>query len=131
LDAALLASLTADSQRLFGVGEVSARGASASLALGWGTRWGQLRAYVGPALRVTLERGSAHGLPENFEGSRGLCSAGADGGMIWAAAEHATVGAALAFDTPIGNGEFVIDRQEVLRPARLRGWLGVGLGYAF
>jgi hypothetical protein len=121
---------SADSQRLSDGGEVSARTFSGALALGWGGHWGALRGYVGPSLRVSLERGTARGLEQNFRHERARAAAGLGVGLVAGFSDHWSLSASTGLEASLGGGQFVIDRQEVLRPALLEGRLAVGVGYS-
>lgn len=121
---------SADSQRLADGVRVSARSFSGALALGWGGHWGVLRGYVGPALRVSLEHGTALGLQQNFADERLRAAAGLGAGLVTGFSQHWSLSATTGLEASLGGGQFVIDRQEVLRPAPLEGRFTLGIGYS-
>jgi hypothetical protein len=121
---------SADSQRLADGVEVRARTLSGALAFGWGGRWGPLRGYVGPTLRVSLERGTARGLEQNVGHERARVAAGVGVGWVASVSQHWSLSATTGLEAALGGGQFLIDRQEVLRPAALEGRLAVGVGYS-
>lgn len=129
--AALHLPFGTESEPLTGGGSVSARGGSASLGAAWGERWGSLRVYLGPALRLTLDRGTIESTLENDERYRLISAVGAEAGVLWTVGERLVIGATAALDRTLGNGQFMIGDEEVLRPRRMRGWVGIGAGYAF
>jgi hypothetical protein len=117
------------SEQLSDGSELKAHAFSGAVAVGWGRRWGALCGYVGPALRVSLERGSARGLAQNLERDRARSAAGLLAGLVTGLGGHWSLSATTALDAALGGGQFVIDRQEVLRPPFLEGRLALGVGY--
>jgi hypothetical protein len=118
------------SQRWLDGAEVSARSLGGALSVGWGTRWGALRGYVGPSVRLSWERASASGMAQNLERDRARTAAGLLLGMVAALGRHWSLSVTTGAEATLGAGEFRVDRREVLQPALLDGRLALGLGYA-
>lgn len=121
---------SAGSQRWSGGAEVSTRSLSGALAVGWGTRWRALRGYVGPSVRLSWERATARGLAESQERDRARAAAGVLLGVVAGFSRHWSLSLTTGLEATLGAGQFLIDRQEVLRPSLLEGRLALGLGYS-
>jgi hypothetical protein len=121
---------SAGSQRWLDGVEVNARSLSGAVAVGWGTRWGALRGYVGPTVRLSLERATARGLAQSLERDRARASAGLLLGLVAGLTRHWSLSLTTGLETSLGGGQFLIDGQEVLRPERMEGRLTLGLGYS-
>lgn len=121
---------SAGSQRWSDGVEVSARSLSGAVAVGWGTRWGTLRGYVGPTLRLSVERATARGLAQSLERDRARASAGLLLGLVAGLTRHWSLSLTTGLETSLGAGQFLIDGQEVLRPELIEGRLTLGLGYS-
>lgn len=130
---ALLLPLLEEKERLPEGGEVSARGLEARVHLGWGPRWGPLRTYLGPGVRLKVQRGKGDGLPRDEAGYRAVWAAGIEAGVLWQLSARATFTFAGTLDAPLTalGGEFNVDDTEVLKPEPLSAWLGIGVGFGF
>jgi hypothetical protein len=133
--AGLSASLPilAETERLGEDVEVRARGLDLRAHFGWGPRWGKLRTYLGPGVRVTVQQGRSEGLPRDAAGIRALPALALEAGAHWTLGPGATLTLSGALDRSIAKlgGQFNVDQTEVLRPEAFSGWMGVGLGYGF
>jgi hypothetical protein len=125
--------LLAETERLDDDVEVRARGLDLRAHFGWGPRWGKLRTYLGPGVRVTLQQGKAEGLPRDAAGVRALPALAIEAGAHWTLSPRASLVLSGALDRSLAKlgGQFNVDEREVLRPEAFSGWLGVGLGYGF
>ncbi|MEY2932978.1 MAG: hypothetical protein RL033_3727 [Pseudomonadota bacterium] len=121
---------SAGSQRWLDGVEVNARSLSGALTVGWGTRWGALRGYVGPTVRLSLEHATARGLAQSLERDRARVSAGLLLGLVAGLTRHWSLSLTTGLEASLGAGQFLIDGQEVLRPELMEGRLTLGVGYS-
>lgn len=130
---AVLLPVLAEEEQLREGGEVSARGLDARAHFGWGPRWGPLRTYVGPGVRLTVQQGEGEGFPRDEAGYRAVWAAGIEAGVLWQLSHRAAFTFAGTLDaslSPLG-GEFNVEGTEVLKPEPVSGWLGMGVGLGF
>lgn len=128
---ALHVGLRSETEGLAEDGQVSSRDATWRIHAGWGPQLGPVRTYVGPGVCLGIARGSGDGLPQRSSGYRATWAAGLDAGAQWVTTEGWAFGAAAALDITVLSGRFDIDREEVLAPDRVQGWLGMSVGHAF
>ena len=129
---ALHVGLVQDREELPGGAEVTSREWVARAFVAWAPRLGGVDAYVGPGLRLSVAHGAGQGLPDDEAGIRLRPCFGADAGVVWRSGERWVLSASAALDVmvPRVGGWFSVQGVEVLEPAPVRGWLGVGVGYA-
>ena len=128
---ALHVGLTQDHETVAG-GEAASRELVTRGFLAWAPRSGRLRPYVGPGLRLSVARGTGRGLPTSESGVVLRPSFGLDTGVVWRSTGRWALSASAALDVmvPRMGGWFSVENDEVLAPAPVRIWLGVGVGYA-
>ncbi len=124
--------LAAEREQLDRGGSVDVRGLALHGHVGWGPELGPVQTYIGPSLRLALDRGSARGLPEVDTRYRAVPGVGAQAGAIAFIDESWFVSLSGTADVTLDalSGRFVIDGREVLTPSRIQGWTALGIGYA-
>jgi hypothetical protein len=129
---ALSSAFLPDEQRLARGGRVELRGVSAQALAGVGPKIGPVRTFVGPSLRVTLDRGSARDLPEVDTRYRSVCGAGVQAGAIGPVSGRLywTLTGSADWTLRAMSGEFVVDGREVLAPSPVQVWTAFGIGYS-
>lgn len=130
--AALHVGLVPDREKLPAGGEVTSNELVTRAFVAWASRLGAFDAYAGPGLRLSVARGAGRGLGQDAAGIRLLPCFGADAGLVWRSDEHWALSASAALDVmvPRLGGWFAVEDVDVLVPAPVRVWLGVGIGYA-
>jgi hypothetical protein len=125
--------LVSDSEELDSGARVTARGASLRAYLGWELELDQVRAHVGPGLRLGVDRGRSEGLERTDVRYRATWGAGLDAGAFWLSPGGWCAGLSAALDvTATGlGGQFYVEGQEVLEPEPVSGWFGVLVGHVF
>jgi hypothetical protein len=128
---ALHVSLVPERETLPNGGEVTSRDGVWRAYAAWGPTFGSLRTYLGPGLRASVSHGAARGLAQNASGYRASWAVGADVGVIWSMRDAWSLNVSGALDVTLSKlgGQFYIAGNEVLEPARVQGWLALGLGY--
>ena len=131
LGTALHLSLIPDRETLRDGGEVTSRDAVWRAYAAWGPTFGPLRTYLGPGMRTSVARGAGSGLPRDAAGYRASWALGVDVGAIWSMHDAWTLHISAALDVTLSElgGRFYVAGSEVLEPATLQGWLGIGAGY--
>lgn len=112
--------------------EVVSRSLTLDAYGGWGPKLGPVWLYIGPGARVTLDAGSARGLPQSNVGERAVFGAGVHAGVVWSLAPSFVVNLSGVFDRSLSplSGRFEVDGVEVLEPPTHRAAVGLGVGYA-
>jgi hypothetical protein len=128
---ALHLSLIADRETLPDGGEVASRDVVWRAYAAWGPTFGALRTYLGPGVRTSVAHGAGRGLAREAAGYRASWALGVDVGAIWSMDDAWTFHVSGALDVGLSKlgGRFYVAGNEVLEPAPLQGWLGVGAGY--
>lgn len=132
LGLAASSSLAAERERLERGGDVEVMSLTLHAHAGWGPDFGPVQTYVGPSARLSIDRGSAHGLPEVDTRYRAVTGFGAQAGAMAfiGASWFLTLNATLDFTLGALSGRFMIDGREVLEPSPIQGWTALGIGFA-
>jgi hypothetical protein len=128
---ALHLSLIADRETLADGAEVTSRDAVWRAYAAWGPTFGALRTYLGPGMCASVAQGAGRGFTRDAAGLRLSWALGLNIGAIWSMQDAWTLHASGALDWTLSDwgGKFDVAGQEVLEPAPLRAWLGIGAGY--
>jgi hypothetical protein len=128
----LSSGLVSEQERLERGGSVDVAGLTLHGHAGWGPELGPVQTFIGPSLRLSVDRGSARGLPEGDTRYRAVSGVGAQAGAIAFIGDSWFVSLTGTADVTLEalSGRFVIDGRDVLAPSLIQGWTALGIGYA-
>ena len=112
---------------------VVARTAASRASFAWRVALPPGLLHLGPAVSLTVQQATTHGLTQQTDRTRALWMAGVEGGLVVPVGHDLFVEAATSLDflVPGASGRFFVDNREVLPPRALTlGW-SLGFGYAW